>query len=92
MHVEFTFEPSKNIEIWMSYDACKFMVFLGHQVNLAEISTFEQIIAPSNLNIFARFKGGFNMHFSLLSNTKLKFCQKKLFVELENWVRQRYPP
>ena len=32
------------------------------------------------------------MCFSLLSNTKLNFCQKKLFVELENWVRQRYPP
>jgi hypothetical protein len=71
---------------------CKFMVFLGHQLNLAEIPTFEQIIAHSNLHIFARFKGGFNMHFSLLSNTKLNFSQKLLFVKLGNWVRQRYPP
>jgi hypothetical protein len=51
----------------VSYNVCKFMVFLSHQLNLAEIPTFEQIIAHSNLNIFARFKGGFNIHFSVLS-------------------------
>jgi hypothetical protein len=52
---------------------------------------FASTIALSNLNIFAMFKGGFNMNFSQPSNTKLNFCQKKIFVKLENWVRQEYP-
>jgi len=45
---------------------------------------FASTIALSNINIFARFKGAFNMYFSLLSNTKLNFCQKQIFVKLEN--------
>jgi len=56
--------------------------FLGHQPNLAVITIFEQIIVPSNLNIFARFKGEFNMYFSLLSNTKTQFLSKNFFCEV----------
>jgi hypothetical protein len=60
--------------------SAKFSWLLAAQQN----HEFANIVAHSNLNIFARFKGGFNMNFSVLSNTRLNVCQKKNFVKLKN--------
>jgi len=51
---------------------------------------FVSTIALAYLNIFAMFKGGFNMPSGLISNPEFDFCLKILFVELENQFKQRY--